>query len=112
LLENSNVDDIDYTKVIALYKKASELEEPNAMHNLGLCYFNGDGVQKDLSKAYEYFFRAANLGHAESMFKIGWSYLEGDGLSQSKTEAIQWLDKAKVCGHDEAEQLLEKLNKH
>ena len=32
-------------------------------HNLGLLYFNGDGVKQDYNKAMEFFGKACDLGH-------------------------------------------------
>ena len=37
----------------------------------GICYKNGEGVEKDLVKAVECFMKAAEMGHAEAQNRLG-----------------------------------------
>lgn len=61
-------DDIEpnYEEAIKWYKKAIELNQPNAYRNLALCYRDGTGVKKDLKKAEELLAKAAELGIADA----------------------------------------------
>ena len=52
----------DYEKAIPLYEKAAEKGDDMAFYWLGECYYNGNGVQKDLAKAEEYYRKAAKFG--------------------------------------------------
>ena len=40
--------------------------DPGAQNNLGLRYFNGDGVEKDLAQAVVWFRKAADQGYASA----------------------------------------------
>lgn len=42
-----------------MFLKSSENGNPYADHDLGVCYYEGYGVGKDIGKAFEYFSRAA-----------------------------------------------------
>jgi TPR repeat protein len=46
-----------------------------AQTNLGLMYFNGQGVTKSLSEAQRYFKLAADQGYAEGLLRLGQMYL-------------------------------------
>ena len=45
-------------------RKAAELGDAQAQHNLGCCYRCGEGVHKDAEKAVEWLRKAASQGHA------------------------------------------------
>lgn len=49
----------DKTKARELYEQAAEGEDDDALLNLGVMYYNGDGVKKDLEKAIGYFERVS-----------------------------------------------------
>ena len=53
----------DISKAIQLWEVAFELGSPAASYNLGVAYLKGDGVEKDVSRAFEYFAFAAQGGH-------------------------------------------------
>jgi TPR repeat protein len=93
-------------KSIEYYKKAAKLNEPHAIHNLGLCNFEGEGLRKDEKKGYQQFLRAANLGHSEAKFKVGWCLLNGIGAKKNRRQAIRWLKNAEADGHKEAKSYL------
>jgi TPR repeat protein len=91
---------LNASEIVKWYEQAVDLGEVNAMHNLGLCYLNGEGVAKDSAKAYELFFKAADGGHPEAAFKIGWSYLNGEVLPKSTSEGRRWMKRAKALGYE------------
>jgi len=53
----------DISKAIQLWKVAFELGSPAASYNLGVAYLKGDGVEEDVSRAFEYFAYAARGEH-------------------------------------------------
>jgi TPR repeat protein len=57
----------NYTEAVKWYKKASEQGEIQAMHNLGLCYYNGYGVSANTDEAIELFKQSARMGHKSSI---------------------------------------------
>jgi TPR repeat protein len=42
-----------------------------ASYNLGLCYYNGQGIEQDLSVAAQLFQRAADMGHVNGINSLG-----------------------------------------
>lgn len=58
--------DGDPARAAKSYARAAEKGMPAAMHRLGVCYFRGEGVAKDLNKAAELLRKAANAGFAPS----------------------------------------------
>ena len=55
-----------------------------AIFELGNCFRNGWGVQKDPAAARQYFETAANLGDTDAMNETAWCYLEGFGGKKDK----------------------------
>lgn len=52
-------------KASQLFYKACNLGEKHGCFNLGLQYFNGDGIRQDKSEAKEAFGRACDFGHKD-----------------------------------------------
>lgn len=48
-------------KAVEWYTKAAEQGHAAAQYNLGNCYYDGEGVEKDLQKAIEWYTKAAEL---------------------------------------------------
>ncbi|KAF9894395.1 hypothetical protein FE257_007898 [Aspergillus nanangensis] len=55
-----------------------------AIFELGNCFRNGWGVEKDPVAARQYFETAANLGDTDAMIETAWCYLEGFGGKKDK----------------------------
>ena len=51
-------------------QKAAEQGDAMAQFNLGQCYTNGTGVEKDEQKAVEWYKKAAEQGHAGAQFNL------------------------------------------
>lgn len=88
----------DFEKAVFWLRKAAELGEPWAMHNLGYYYAYGMGVPADASIATSWYLKAANLGEASSQNNLGWLYFEGDGVPQSLPDAIYWITRSAEQG--------------
>jgi uncharacterized protein len=60
-------------KAIQYYEKAAELGDANAFYNLGCIYIEGEMVEKDEKKSFDYFFEASELGSngINFIFRIG-----------------------------------------
>jgi hypothetical protein len=48
------------------YTKAAEQGYEQAQHNLGVCYDNGTGVEKDMNEAVKWYTKAAEQGCADA----------------------------------------------
>lgn len=74
-----------------------------AQYLLGMCYYNGDGIKRDIYEAVKWFRKAAEQENSEAQFKIGMCYLEGMGVNQREEEALYWLQKSGEQGNSEAQ---------
>lgn len=61
------------------------------MSELGLCYLQGKGTDRDLKKAVECFKNGAQLDDPPSMVELGKMYLTGVGVEQNEEEGVRLL---------------------
>jgi TPR repeat protein len=80
--------------------------DATAQYNLGICYYNGDGVAVDKAEAVKWLRKAAEKGHLQAQTLIGAFYFQGDGVAVDKAEAIKWFRKAAVQGYPQAQSIL------
>ncbi|RHZ71344.1 hypothetical protein Glove_259g15 [Diversispora epigaea] len=88
---------------------AAEKECLISQYNLGLCYENGNGIDKDEVKAFEWFNKSAENEDIFGQYKIGKFFYEGYGTEKDTVKAIYWLNKAKENGNTNANKLLEEI---
>jgi TPR repeat protein len=74
-------------------------------------YANGEGVNKDKVKTFQWYRKAAEQGYTNAQFNLGWMYEKGDGVSQAKEQAIYWYKKAAEQGDTDAQNRLTYLSK-
>ena len=55
---------------MSFFEKSADLGNTDAMYNLGMCYEQGNGVTKDLSKAREWYTKAAAQGSEDAKTKL------------------------------------------
>jgi TPR repeat protein len=85
----------DIYKADKLFHRAAELGSAAAYLNLGIIYYNGDGVSKDKAKAKQYYEKGAMTGCVTSRCILG----EIESIAASFDRAIKhWLIAAS-CGH-------------
>ncbi len=58
--------------------QAASQGEREGFHQLGICYYSGDGCERDLEKAKENFLIAAKLDFTMAMIDYGWCLGESD----------------------------------
>ncbi|WP_390485139.1 tetratricopeptide repeat protein [Helicobacter pylori] len=56
----------DFSKAKEYFEKACDLNSGGGCCNLGVLYYNGDGVKRDSKKADQYFSKACKLGDQET----------------------------------------------
>ena len=79
---------------VATYIDKANKGEAWAQNNLGDCYYLGDGVEQDYTKAVALYLMAAAQGYAEAMCNLGYCYFNGEGVKQDYAMALQWWHKA------------------
>ena len=88
---------------LALPSLAASLEETqrlanqgyvDAQNNLGLMYYDGEGVRQDYAKAAEWYQKAANQGVGQAQFNLGVMYYNGQGVHRNIAVAKEWFGKS------------------
>ncbi len=72
----------------------AEAGDMEAQYDIGRMYERGNGVPKDVEKAFEWYVKAAKQGNDKAAFKVGYSFLRGDGTAQDNEKALKWLNTA------------------
>jgi localization factor PodJL len=84
-------------------ERAAQAGHRRAMHNLGIMYAIGFGMESaDPQLAFQWFERAARLGLADSQFNLASLYQRGQGTPQSIADAYAWFLIAAESNGDEA----------
>lgn len=103
----------NYEKAFYWYNKGKELNDPRCFYGVAACYYFGDGVKKDLNKAYELFVKAYQpllelikeeklepKKQAFSIFCLGAYYYFGFGnIKENKNKAFQLIYESAMKGH-------------
>ncbi len=77
----------------SLHRKAVA-GDSDAQFNLGVCYENGFGVERNLKKAIQWYEAAAGLFNARAAMNLGILFHYGLGEPVSRTKSNEWLVKA------------------
>lgn len=96
----------NYKTALEWFTKAADMGSTVAMYKLGVMYYNGLGVTKDISVTLEWLEKAANHGNVYSMSILA-SIYEALGKSSSDKVAAQnaatkWCKKAADAGYSKA----------
>lgn len=91
--------------------------DPEAMYEMGLCFYFGEGRQENYRLALKFFLKPAEDGNADAQYYVGCIYETGEatkekeykGVAQDPAEAARWFARAAALGHEEAAKALERL---
>ena len=96
-----------HQKAFWLFTQASERGHPLAQFNLGLCYENGKGIDRDINKAAECYKCAAAQGQGGAMYNLALFYMEGiGGYPRDHQKGIELLKDAAETGLCKAQSFL------
>lgn len=97
-------------KGVALLSEAVRAKSLTARFNLGMAYYNGDGVNQDSLKAAQWLKVAEKQNFAEAQYVLGRLLTEGDDkLPKNLNQGRYYLHKAANQNHKLAKSYLEKL---
>ena len=65
-----------------------------AQNNLGLMYYNGQGLSQDYHEAAKWYRLAAEQGNATAQSNLGSMYYSGEGVPQDYVQAYMWVSLA------------------
>lgn len=89
-----------YDKCFEGHLVLAEQGYPLAECQIGYFYFDGLGVEKDLSKAVYWTRRAAEHGDRDGQYNLAWFYEEALGVEQDMDMAKHWYKMAALQEHD------------
>jgi hypothetical protein len=72
----------------------AEQNDAKAQYNLGLMYYQGNGVSKDTAKAISWWRKAADQGDGEAQHNLGVMCFHGQGVAKDAVEAAKWFSLA------------------
>lgn len=90
------------TMTLPELQAAAQAGNVRAQFYLANRYKLGQGVPKDLEKAFSWFQKAALQGAAPAQLNLGQMYAEGKGVNADMTQAKLWLGKAAKQGDNRA----------
>jgi TPR repeat protein len=100
----------DPKKGVELLFNAVRKNSLTARFNLGMAYYNGDGVRQDTAKAFQWLQVAERQNFAEAQYFLGMLLAEGaDGVPKDIKSAQQLLQKASMQSHKLAEKYLKDM---
>lgn len=98
-------------KGVALLSEAVRAKSLTARFNLGMAYYNGDGVVQNSEKAAQWLQVAEKQNFAEAQYVLGMLFVEGDdSLQKNLNLGVSYLRKAMSQNHKLAKAYLEKMD--
>lgn len=88
----------DDAKTFQLFHLAAEQHYAVAQVNVGLCFQNGVGCNKDFVEALRWFHLAADQGYPDAFTCIGWLHDMGNGVEMDERKATEWYFRAAEIG--------------
>ena len=93
-----NVPPTDLAQGVALLQHAAAAGDAAAIYSLGMVYFEGQGVTKDVERARGLFEAAARLGNPSSMNSLGLMFLSGEFGSANPALSRRYFEEAAARG--------------
>ncbi len=85
------------SKLDSLKDRASK-GDASAQHTLGLMFYNGEGVPKDIPKAMQLLKKSADQGYSKAEAALSSIYGSGDGVTKNDAISFEWNLKAAIQG--------------
>lgn len=76
---------------------------------LGLLYYHGEYVERNLFKAFKWFERAAENGDGNIQGSLGFAYLNGEGVPTNEIQAYVWMSMSSTQGNTLIKSTLKRL---
>ena len=80
-------------------RESAEKGDAKAQFELGKCYSEGKGINKDAAEAAKWYRKAAEQGYAGAQYIYGRCCLDGTGIAKNSSEGLKWLLKAANQGN-------------
>ena len=86
-------------KDIESLRARAEQGNAKAQNDLGVCYHNGDGVEKNFAEAVKWYLKAAEQNYAKAFDNLGSIYqFGGYGVEKNLPKALEYFRKGAEAG--------------
>ena len=92
-----------YDFAFPIFEHLAQQGRAESQYMLGICYFNGEGVEQNYDKAVEWYTKSAEQGDCWAQYRLGEYYEQGQNLSK----ATDWYSKSANGGCIPAQKWLE-----
>ena len=96
----------DYATALKQWQPLAKNGNARAQYDLGLMYFEGQGVAEDDREALKWWRLAAEQSYAPAQLKLSLMYAEGLGVAQDYQEEVKWTRLAAEQGLPQAQFIL------
>jgi uncharacterized protein len=93
-----------------LSKTCERGNSPLSCDALAGCYYDGDGVDKNLTKSVQLFERACDKNYGPSCYYAAGMYYRGEGVEKSFDHAKKLIERSCSLQFDQACELINKKN--
>ena len=93
----------DYDAAVPLFTMAAENGSAKAKYMLGMCCYDGTGVDEDWDAAFRWFYKAAKQDYLDALYRLGVCYEQAIGTKRDMEKALVWWVKAAKLGLGHAE---------
>ena len=100
---------LDKSKGVYWLKKGVEKRDLKSQYRLGMCYLDGEGVNKDELRGYELLKMSAEQGQVQAQYQLGAFLIrkyQKTGDNKDMNHAKLWIEKAAINGHPHAQYYL------
>lgn len=77
-----------YSEAVKWYRKSAEQGYASAQYHLGICYYNGNGISKDLTEAVKWLRKAAEQGNEDAKKQLAAPDLEEEQRKREEAKKI------------------------
>jgi hypothetical protein len=88
------------------FRKSAEQGDADAQLTLGIIYYEGKGVARDLAESAKWYSKSADQGDAYAQLGLGYMYYEGKGVVLDRAEAAKWYRRSAEQGDADAQLML------
>lgn len=92
-----------YSQALSWYRRAALRNHPLAAYNLGLMFYEGEGVEQNYGEALNWFEKAADAGSPSAEFQLGLMHFHGQGVPKDPVKEAYWYRRAALGGDAEAQ---------
>lgn len=92
----------DYDAAYEGFISLAQIGNPDAMMNVAVMFDNGQGVEKNVTRAAYWYKKSARLGIVEAQYNLADMYRVGAGVQKDYSLAVEWFEKAANQGHPKA----------